>query len=156
MYTQNKPISAMIVLVLLLIVFLFFGQRWFQYGQLKGSSGWMQANALAQSGSSSSGQCSDGSGIATSSAPTSWPPVVNQCPDFMTLASTGCVDTHKLYGTTAIGTLTFSNTLPVSSTAAAGICSVMTPAKSAYLRWEGVVQQEGNCISANIGKPPSL
>jgi len=47
MYTLNKSISAMIVLILLILVFIFFGKRWFQHGQLKGSSAWVTANALA-------------------------------------------------------------------------------------------------------------
>ena len=161
MYTQNKPISAMIILVLLVIIFLFFAKRWFEHGQLKGSSGWMQANAVSQSGSSS--QCPDASGstvIATT--PTNWPPIINQCPDFMTLSTANsCVDLNKLYGKeTAIGTFTFSNA-PATAATSTIICSnIQNPSSVAnsvaYLRWEGVVQNEGNCIPGNIGRAPTL
>lgn len=161
MYTQNKPISAMIVIVLLVIVFLFFMKRWFQHGQLKGSAGWMQANAVSQSGSSS--QCPDASGstvIATT--PTNWPPVINQCPDFMTLnTSNRCVDTSGLYGMgSSIGTFSFSNTRPATTATSTVICSnIQNPTSAnsvAYLRWEGVVLNEGNCIPGNIGRAPTL
>jgi len=160
MYSQNKPISAMIVIVLLVIVFLFFMKRWFQHGQLKGSAGWMQANAVSQSGSS--GQCSDASGSTViASTPTNWPPVINQCPDFMTLnTSNQCVDSNRLYGMgTSIGAFTFSNA-PKSTTNSSNICnSIQNPTSTnsvAYLRWEGVVQNEGNCIPGNIGRAPTL
>lgn len=153
MYSLNKSISAMIVLILLILVFIFFGKRWFQHGQLKGSSAWVTANALAQSDQSGSpsGQCADGSSTTTASI---WPPIVNHCPDFMIIDATGkCVDTNKLYGSgTALGTTiiqTYKGNTDVCS-------SVIDPAKSIYLRWEGVVQTEGSCNKANIGKPPSL
>lgn len=154
MYTLNKPISAMIVLVLLILVFIFFGRRWFQYGQLKGSSAWTQANALSQSGQTtvSTGQCSDGSSPASKGS-SIWPPVVNHCPDFMIVDATGaCVDTNKLYGTTDIG-----NTRISPYTGKTNVCSSVTSnaVTSKYLRWEGVVQAEGSCDPANIGKPPS-
>jgi len=160
MYTQNKPIAAMIILVLLIIVFFFFGKRWFERGQLKGSASWMQANAIAQSGSSS--QCSDASGstvIATT--PTNWPPMINQCPDFMTLnTSNMCVDTNRLYGTgSSVGAFTFSNARATAATSQVVCSNIQNPSSAnsvAYLRWEGVVQNEGNCIPGNIGRAPTL
>lgn len=158
MYTQNKQISAMIVLVLLILVFIFFGRRWFQYGQLKGTSAWTKANALTQSGqtaaTASTGQCSDGSSPASKGS-SLWPPVVNHCPDFMTVNSAGaCVDTNKLYGDgTTIGT----TIIPATTTLSSAKCTAVTgnSATSKYLRWEGVVQAEGSCNPANIGKAPS-
>jgi hypothetical protein len=153
MYTQNKPISAMIVLILLILVFIFFGRRWFQYGQLKGSTAWAQANA-AQSGQTTtlaSGQCSDGS-AATSTNPSMWPPVVNKCPDFMILNASGaCVDTNRLYGSTSIGQTTIANGASKDAT-----CTAVTSdeTKNKYLRWEGVVESEGSCKKENIGKAP--
>ena len=103
MYTLNKQISAMIILILLLLIFLFFGKRWFEYGQLKGTNSWSQVNAAVQSGSTlSSAECAGAS--SASGGATMWPPVVNYCPDFMTIDSSGqCVDSNKLYGTTNIG-----------------------------------------------------
>jgi len=153
MYTLNKPISAMIILILLILIFIFFGKRWFQHGQLKGSSAWTQANAL-QSGSTSTaavGQCAGGS-PATLLKPSIWPPVVNYCPDFMIVDSSGnCIDKNKLYGpNSSAGTTTISK-----YTGNTNVCASVTTTASKYLRWEGVVEAEGACNPANIGKPPS-
>ena len=148
MYTLNKPISAMIVMILLILVFIFFGKRWFQYGQLKGSSGWVKMNAGTsdQTSATLAAQCS-GSGVSPGTIKTSWPPVVNVCPDFMTLNSlNNCVDTNKLYSD---GTFTLSTTAAPSTQ-----CSSITASFPKYLRWEGVVQQEGTCQYGNIGKVP--
>jgi len=150
MYTLNKQISAMIVLILLVVTFIFFGKRWFQYGQLKGTSAWTQANSLAQSGSvASAGQCS---GSTTETSATGWPPVVNHCPDFMTLDGSGkCIDSSKLYGTGATKGQTH---IPIYK-GTTNVCSSFTDAtKSQYLRWEGVVQAEGVCNPGNIGRAP--
>jgi len=159
MYTQGKQISGMIVLVLLILVFIFFGKRWFQYGQLKGTSAWITANALAQSGQSStpSGKCSDGSS-AVSTFSAVWPPVVNHCPDFMTLdSSNNCLDSNKLYGTGTLGTTTVLYSVPIALSGAKAICTTLSPSndKDTYLRWEGVVETEGTCVAENIGKKPS-
>lgn len=152
MYTLNKQISALIVIILLILVFVFFGKRWFQYGQLKGSAEWTKANALAQSGSAASlaEQCGENT-AASATKPTIWPPVVNHCPDFMTIDGTGaCVDSNKMYGPRgATGNTKFSYTGTMN------VCNSVTGANSQYLRWEGVVQAEGSCNPGNIGKPPS-
>ena len=166
MYMQNKPVSAMIAIVLLILVFYFFGKRWFQYGQLKGSKAWVVANAVAQSGSTSvaplastglgaqSQSSSTACGTKASTFPTTiWPPIVNHCPDFMILQQNGsCADTAKLYGTTAIG-----QTVVPAYSGKRDMCSSVTgdSAKNQYLRWEGVVQAEGSCSPGNIGKTPS-
>ena len=158
-YTQNKPISAMIILVLLILVFMFFGRRWFQYGQLKGSQAWVTANALALSSTTSlpSGSADSIAALCAAaddgSTPSVWPPVINHCPDFMTMdSSRQCIDTHKLYGTTQIG----QTTIP-PYTGNSNVCGNLSdPAKSQYLRWEGVVQTEGGCSPKNIGKTPSV
>jgi hypothetical protein len=155
MYTLNKQISAMIVMILLVLIFVFFGKRWFQYGQLKGSAAWTKANTLAQSGSVTSlptGQCADGS-TATTIVSTVWPPVVNHCPDFMTIDMTGaCVDSNKMYGpNTSIGATKINK-----YTGKTNVCASVSGANSQYLRWEGVVQAEGSCNPSNIGKPPSI
>jgi hypothetical protein len=55
LYNRNQSIGAMITLVLLILVFVLFGLRWFPGGNLNGS------------------QPKTGS----------WPPIVNMCPDFM-------------------------------------------------------------------------
>jgi hypothetical protein len=165
MYMQNKPVSALITTVLLILVFYFFGKRWFQYGQLKGTTGWIKANALAQSGSISTTPISS-TGLAgvskspstcndppSTASPSVWPPIINHCPDFMTLQTDrSCKDTAKLYGTTEIG-----KTVVESYTGHKNVCPSVsgTPSKNQYLRWEGVVQAEGSCFPGNIGKPPS-
>jgi hypothetical protein len=55
LYKRNQSIAAMITLVLLLLVFILYGLRWFPGGNLNGSK--------PKGGS--------------------WPPIVNMCPDFM-------------------------------------------------------------------------
>lgn len=65
----------MITLILLILVFVFFGLRWFQDGSVKGSSK---------------------SGV--------WPPIVNMCPDFMISWTDNaskniyCYDASNVYG----------------------------------------------------------
>jgi len=151
MYTLNKQVSALIIMILLILVFVFFGKRWFQYGQLKGSAEWTKSNALAQSGSVASVAAQCGETSASGTTPTVWPPVVNHCPDFMTIDGNGaCVDSNKMYGPKAsIGNTRFSYTGTMN------VCNSVTGASSQYLRWEGVVQAEGSCNPGNIGKPPS-
>lgn len=159
-YSQNKPISAMIILVLLILVFIFFGRRWFQYGQLKGSQAWVTANALALSESTTKTSSGSPGSLAELCAaaedgtiPSVWPPVINHCPDFMTMDNTRkCVDTQKLYGTTEIG-----QTFIPPYSGNSNVCGYLSePTKSQYLRWEGVVQTEGGCSPKNIGKSPSV
>ena len=55
LYNRGQTMGAMATLVLLLLVFIFFGLRWFPDGNLNGS----KPGKLA------------------------WPPIVNVCPDFM-------------------------------------------------------------------------
>lgn len=157
MYMQNKPVAAMIALVLLILVFYFFGKRWFQYGQLKGTKEWVVANANAQSGSGSSSKSGSPNSCvpagASTAPPSLWPPIVNHCPDFMVLQNDkSCKDVAKLYGTTAIG-----QTIVPAYSGQKNMCTSVTgdTSKNQYLRWEGVVQAEGSCNPGNIGKSPS-
>ncbi len=55
LYNRQQTIAAMLTLVLIVLVFTFYGLRWFQGGALKGTE--------AKKGE--------------------WPPIVNMCPDFM-------------------------------------------------------------------------
>lgn len=83
MYNRGQNIGAMILLVLLIAVYAFFGLRWFDGTTLKGST-------------------PAGAGKA-------WPPVVNLCPDFMTAVKAGttaasapgndmyCIDSNSVY-----------------------------------------------------------
>jgi len=83
MYNRGQNIGAMILLVLLIAVYAFFGLRWFDGTTLKGST-------------------PAGAGKA-------WPPVVNLCPDFMVAVKAGttagsppgndmyCIDSNNVY-----------------------------------------------------------
>ena len=55
LFKREQTIGAMVLLVLLLLTFIFYGLRWFPGGKLNG----------------------------TGAAKVAWPPIVNMCPDFM-------------------------------------------------------------------------
>ena len=85
-YSKQQTIGALLSLILLILIFTFYGLRWFEGGQVKGGD---TSNAV-------------------------WPPIVNMCPDYMTavkgshsVSSGGgsstksgiyCVDAKKVYG----------------------------------------------------------
>ncbi len=78
--SSGERIAAIVSLVLLILLFTFFGLRWFQGGQVKGSE---------KKGA--------------------WPPIVNMCPDYLTVVEgttgtgassktgTFCVDMKGIY-----------------------------------------------------------
>lgn len=75
LYNRGQQMGAMALLVLLILVFLFYGLRWFPGGNLNG----------------------------TKTGAVTWPPIVNMCPDFMVSwkDSTGkiyCYDAANIYG----------------------------------------------------------
>ena len=79
LFKRGQTMGAIGVLVLLVLIFIFFGLRWFPDGNLNGSKPQAQA----------------------------WPPIVNMCPDFMiswkdTSATGGnklyCYDANNIYG----------------------------------------------------------
>jgi hypothetical protein len=74
LYKRGQTVGAMILLVLLILVFVFYGLRWFRGGNLQGTQ------------------------VATGT----WPPIVNMCPDFMVsyTDTTGvyCYDATNTYG----------------------------------------------------------
>jgi hypothetical protein len=76
LYNRGQQIGSMALLVLLILVFLFYGLRWFPGGNLNG----------------------------TKPGTVAWPPIVNVCPDFMvswTDKTTGkvyCYDAANIYG----------------------------------------------------------
>lgn len=136
LYQRNQTIGAMISLVLLILIFIFFGLRWFQGGSLKGTK-------------------TDGK--------TPWPPIVNACPDFMVSwkDSTGtyCYDAGDLYslkrapsGGSIAASLPITNQGNTESALRLTTTSTSTPAPvtlkkdisdnvlrvSPTLRWEGV------------------
>jgi hypothetical protein len=74
-YNDNQKVAGITALVLLILIFTFFGLRWFKDGSVKGSQ----------------------QGTVT------WPPIVNMCPDFMvTWTNTDgkiyCYDASNIYG----------------------------------------------------------
>ncbi len=85
LYNRGQNTAAMIVFVLLIAVFAFFGLRWFQKGVLKGS-------------------VADPSG--------NWPPIVNLCPDFMVAwkdpsgGKVYCHDANNIYNLKTASSLT--------------------------------------------------
>ncbi len=76
LYKRGQNTGAILTVILLLLIFIFYGLRWFSGGELKGS----QRN------------------------PGAWPPIVNMCPDFLvawTDPSTKkvyCYDAANVYG----------------------------------------------------------
>jgi hypothetical protein len=91
LYKRNQSIAAMITLVLLLLVFILFGLRWFPGGSLNGS----QPKAGA------------------------WPPIVNMCPDFMASWKDGakvyCYDAANLYGLRVTSNTNFESGKTINS-----------------------------------------
>lgn len=81
-YSKQQTIGALLSLVLLILIFTFYGLRWFEGGEVKGAD--------------------------TSKAV--WPPIVNMCPDYMTVvkgthtvgsttkSGIYCVDAKNIYG----------------------------------------------------------
>ena len=163
LFKREQTIGAMVLLVLLLLTFIFYGLRWFPGGKLNGTGG----------------------------SKVAWPPIVNMCPDFMVAwtapaaqaASTAivandvfCYDTGNIYGlktATAnadiglisgirINGLANQSALKMGSTAdpAGKKMSVVRPASgispvqsypgattSSPLRWEGVTDGSTVTIS---------
>ena len=148
LYNRGQQIGSMALLVLLILVFLFYGLRWFPGGNLNG----------------------------TMPGKVTWPPIVNVCPDFMvswTNKANGkvyCYDAANIYGLQAaaaapplqtgltIGTASSqsayllkdpaqgsaTSTLqagsarwPLAAALSTNSSAVLTPTAKA-LRWEGV------------------
>jgi hypothetical protein len=148
LFNRGQQMGAMTLLVLLILVFLFYGLRWFPGGNLNG----------------------------TKTGAVVWPPIVNVCPDFMVswtdklTNKVYCYDAANIYGLQAstaapplIGSLTIgtassqtayllkdptqgstTSTLsaaparwPLISALTTRSSDVLTTAAK-YLRWEGV------------------
>jgi hypothetical protein len=154
LFKRGQSIASMISLVLLILVFVFYGLRWFPGGNLNGSR------------------------------PTGgvWPPIVNMCPDFMaswvdpSTRDVYCYDAAGIYSATGGASLVGTNipaTLAVNGkvgvagyllqkptgTDAATKNPLQTIFKSpssittgSLLRWEGV--WDGR--SANSAKIPAI
>ena len=74
LYKRQQTVAAILCFILLVLIFVFYGLRWFSGGNLKGS----QTGTVA------------------------WPPIVNVCPDFMISykanGKTYCYDVNNTYG----------------------------------------------------------
>lgn len=153
MYNRAQNIGAMILLVLLIAVYAFFGLRWFSGTTLKGTT-------------------PAGAGGA-------WPPVVNLCPDFMTAVKASetaavpsatsdlyCIDTNGVYnlesdavssyfkkvytsstdsgrmgikiGTYDTGTKKYTSPMKTAATPVSNITEISTGPNVKNIRWEGV------------------
>jgi hypothetical protein len=74
LYKRGQTIGALLLLVLLILIFIFYGLRWFPNGNLNGTTPSAQA----------------------------WPPIVNMCPDFMVSWTDSsnkvyCYDANNVY-----------------------------------------------------------
>jgi len=94
LYRSERVIAAVAILILFILVFTFFGLRWFKYG--------VTMNSM--------------------NAGETYPPVINTCPDYMTLTkksdgtTEACIDTVGLSsGSTGISTWT-KGTTPATAT----------------------------------------
>jgi len=111
-YGREQQIAAISLLLLLFFVFLFYNLRWFTNFQLKGSAG-----STTTSSTTAASSCGSSSSTTTVGAPSSWPPIVNMCPDFMvtwkdTAGNIFCYDTSNLYNLSSTSPNITSITIP--------------------------------------------
>ena len=148
LYKRDQSIAAMIALVLLILVFVFYGLRWFPGGNLNGTK------------------------------PTGgpWPPIVNMCPDFMasfvdSSKKVYCYDAANIYnmksataGTAGLAATsptingarqaayllqdpTATNKNPLKTTLKNGASTLTQDSNGKYIRWEGV--WDGRCVTTD-------
>ena len=156
LYNREQNLAAMVLLILLVCVYAFYGLRWFKGGELKGSSSGQQQ----------------------------WPPIVNLCPDFMaavkgtdgstppqpgTAVNTYCYDPTNTYSLTSTGLRQFvpsGSTKPVYGmkiydgaskkyplTTATSIADITTDSNNQAIRWEGV--WDGRNFATGLMPKPS-
>jgi hypothetical protein len=140
LYQNNKPLAAMLCLVLLILVFIFFELRWFQNLRLKGAA---YSTQPAQSSQSAASGCSAGSTSVDQSVSSNWPPIINVCPDYMVSKGGNCVDPSQLYGNRGGGNGSTGTQMKIGDRN----CNSYAVE---YLRWEGVVERDGQCIQSKI------
>jgi len=140
LYKGNKPIAAMLTLVLLILVFIFFELRWFENLKLKGTSKY-----VSQATNGNSGSCSPTTQNVDSAVNGNWPPIINICPDYMVTQNGKCVDPAQLYGNKGGGNGSPNTQITIGDTD----CSHYN---LDYMRWEGVIESNGQCIQSKIPK----
>ena len=168
LFKRGQTMGAIGVLVLLILIFIFFGLRWFPGGSLNGSKAKRQ----------------------------SWPPIVNMCPDFMVSWTDKlqnnkvyCYDSNNVYGLRSaatappmVGSLTIGTATgqsgylikdpiqnggkapsslatdsatapfwPLAKMLSTNASNVLTPTAK-YMRWEGV--WDGSAVTANKAPLP--
>ena len=157
-YKRDQPIAAIISILLLLMIFVFFGLRWFSVPDTKKPS-----------------KCSDTNTLTTSRKCPTFPPSINLCPDFMVAYTdpTGkvlCYDVNNTYemkkatGAALMTGLTI-NGVGGQSAHTAGLELINTIKNSPttitgdpngkYLRWEGVfdgrtIEPDSTCIISKL------
>jgi len=155
LWNRGQPIAAALAMGLLLLTFIFFYLRWFPAADTSGAS-------------PGPGGC--GSPAASPARTTSFPPIINLCPDFMvvwtdTAKNTHCVDINNTYdmlqyngaGQTPVvinGADSFGypmSTLKSYFSNNTASPTITDDAKGKYIRWEGVWDGM-TCISGNIPK----
>jgi len=139
LYKRGQSVAAMIALVLLILVFVFYGLRWFPGGNLNG----------------------------TKPSGGAWPPIVNMCPDFMasfvdSSNKVYCYDAANIYnmksataGTAGLAATSpmingvaqpayllqnpgASDKNPLKTTLKSGASTLTQDSNGKYVRWEGV------------------
>jgi hypothetical protein len=132
---RQQTVASMLVLVLLILVFIFFGLRWFPGGNLNG----------------------------TKPAKVPWPPIVNMCPDFMVTTTVDgkvyCYDSNNVYNLKEVQSPTAPlvkmdatkpetaylikdpnapTTNPLKDAFKNTLSTLLTSSDAKFLRWEGV------------------
>jgi hypothetical protein len=141
LYRRLQTKAAIMTLVLLILIFTFYGLRWFEKGTLKG----------------------------TTQGQTTWPPIVNMCPDFMVTAkdATGklhCYDASNTYNLkTSTNPLLNNKSLTIQGfSGQSGLALNDLPTKItdvvrepgvSQIRWEGV--WDGGSLNKNRMPKPT-
>ena len=155
LYKGGQTVGALTLVVVLMLIFVFYGLRWFKGGKLKGS---------------------------TVDGKIAWPPIINACPDFMTSykASNGktyCYDAGNFYemktyngagqeeitvnGVAGQRGILMKNPggsgvlgkYPLRNASTAG--AILADTKGKYVKWEGVI--DGTSVRPeNLSKAPMI
>ena len=161
LYNRGQPIAAIISVLILLLIFIFFGLRWFGTPDAITPP---SCPSPSDPNDSSSGNCSV------------FPPSINLCPDFMVAYTNPagivqCYDVNNTYemktGTGAgltggqtingVGGQSVYNTSGIAlvNIIKASTTTISGDLKGKYLRWEGVfdgrtVESNNSCITSKL------
>jgi hypothetical protein len=151
LYKDEQKVGAISLVILLILIFLFYGLRWFKGGKLKGT---------------------------TPGGTIQWPPIVNMCPDFMSSykepnGKVYCYDAGNFYemktyaganqreitvnGVAGQRGILVKDVQGVSTTyplrQADNITPILADSKGKYVKWEGVI--DGTSVRPeNLSKAP--